>query len=139
MENSPGPYSYEHGILWEIYDARKKIKDWASPKLKDSVWKNVVLRKAPEGELVAHSASTDKVTERIQPVSIEKVSEGKYKVDFGVEISGWVKLKNVRGPAGHKIDIAFNGNLYSGENSYILSGQGRETYTPRLIGLYSVA
>ena len=126
-----GPILMNMVYYGEIYDARKKIKDWASPKLKDSVWKNVALRKAPEGELVAHSANTDKVTERIQPVSIEKVSEGKYKVDFGVEISGWVKLKNVIGPAGHKIDIAFNGNLYSGENSYILSGQGRETYTPR--------
>ena len=115
----------------ETYDARKEIDNWASTDLDASAWENVALRKAPEGELVAHTAYTDKVTERIQPVSIEKIAEGRYKVDFGVEISGWVKLNNVEGPSGHKIDISFNGNLYSGDNSYIFKGDGPETYAPR--------
>lgn len=52
-------------------------------------------------------------------------------MDFGVEISGWVKLNNVEGPAGHKINITFNANQFSGENSYIFRGDGPETYAPR--------
>ncbi len=115
----------------ETYDATKEIANWSTNKIDTSSWSNATIRKAPEGELVAHSANTDKVTEQISPVSIEKISEGKYKVDFGVEISGWVKLQNVIGPAGHKVDISFNGNLYSGDNSYTFKGDGLETYAPR--------
>ncbi|WP_419211111.1 family 78 glycoside hydrolase catalytic domain [Maribacter sp. X9] len=128
---SQGPILMNMVYYGETYDARKEIKDWASPKLNDLAWSNAITRKAPEGTLVAHAANTDKVMERIQPISIIKISEGRYKVDFGVEISGWVKLNDVTGPAGHKIDITFNGNLYSGENSYILKGEGKETYAPR--------
>ncbi|SDL38916.1 family 78 glycoside hydrolase catalytic domain [Kriegella aquimaris] len=115
----------------EIYDATKEIANWSTNEVDASSWSNAALRKAPEGELVAHSANTDKVTEQISPISIKKIAEGKYEVDFGVEISGWVKLQNVKGPSGHKVDIAFNGNLYSGDNSYTFKGDGLETYAPR--------
>lgn len=115
----------------EDYDARKEIDDWASPELDDSSWEDVVLRKAPEGELVAHTAHPDKVTERLQPKSITKTGEGSYIVDFGVEISGWVRLNNVEGPAGHQINISFIANEFSGENSYTFRGDGPENYAPR--------
>ncbi|MDT0647990.1 family 78 glycoside hydrolase catalytic domain [Zunongwangia sp. F260] len=115
----------------EIYDAREEIPGWANVGLDDSDWKNVAIRKAPEGQLVAHTANPDKVMERIEPISIVKTGEGNYTVDFGVEISGWVRLNNVEGPAGHKIDISFISNQYSGENSYIFKGNGLETYAPR--------
>ena len=54
--------------------------------------------------------------EGVKPVSIEKVSEGHFRVDFGMEISGWVRLNDVEGPEGHRVEMKFNGNLYSGDN-----------------------
>jgi alpha-L-rhamnosidase len=80
-------------------------------------------REAPFGKLAAHTSPTDKVMEQLQPVKIEKLENGNYFVDFGKEISGWVRLKNVSAPAGHQIDISFNSNLYSGDNTYIFSGR----------------
>ena len=77
----------------EHYDARKEQQEWSSPLFDDSKWKDVVIRKAPYGKLVAHTAHTDKITERIAPVSIKKMDNGNYFVDFGVEISGWVRLR----------------------------------------------
>ena len=115
----------------EYYDARLEQIGWSTPDFDDSSWENVIKRKAPEGELVAHTAHPDKVMEQIEPVSIEKLDNGNYKVDFGVEISGWVRLNNVEGPAGHQIEIVFNGNEYSGDNTYIFNGSGRESYNPR--------
>ena len=115
----------------EIYDAREEQKDWCLPGYDDGKWEKAIERKAPYGDLTAHTAHTDKVMEQLKPVSIERLDEGHYKVDFGTEISGWVKLLNVNGPAGHTIDIAFNGNLYSGDNRYICSGNGAATYAPR--------
>ncbi|MDZ7608311.1 MAG: family 78 glycoside hydrolase catalytic domain [Cyclobacteriaceae bacterium] len=115
----------------EVYDAREEKQGWNTAGFDDSSWENAALKAAPFGELVAHTAHPDKVTKRINPVSIEKLGEGNYKVDFGIEISGWVKLINVNGPAGHQIDIAFNANEYSGDNTYICSGTGPVTYAPR--------
>lgn len=115
----------------EHYDARKVQPGWCSSGFDDSGWEKVALRNAPEGKLVAHTAHADKVTERLVPRSIEKLGEGHFFVDFGVEISGWVRLNDVEGPEGHRIEIKFNGNEYSGDNSYVFGGNGPESYAPR--------
>lgn len=115
----------------EHYDARLEQPGWNAPEFDDSQWQKAVERKAPEGKLVAHTAPTDKVMEQIKPAKIEKLRNGNYRVDFGVEISGRVRLKNMEGPAGHKIGIKYLSNTYSGDNSYIFSGKGNENYASR--------
>ncbi|HDS06859.1 MAG TPA: hypothetical protein ENO05_04460, partial [Bacteroides sp.] len=115
----------------EIYDAREEQPGWCTHRFDDSEWEPVVLRKAPRGKLVAHTAHPDRVTERLPPVSVTRVDNGHYTVDFGVEISGWVRLNRVEGPAGHRIQIRFNGNEYSGDNTYVCGGNGPQTYAPR--------
>lgn len=115
----------------EHYDARLEQPGWCRVGFDDSKWKNAAVRKAPTGKLVAQTAHPDKVVERLKPVRIEKIYNGNYIVDFGVEISGWVKLSNVKAPAGHKIEIKYLGNNFSGDNSYIFSGKGNENYAAR--------
>jgi alpha-L-rhamnosidase len=115
----------------ETYDARLEQPDWCKPAFDATAWENVAIRETPAGKLAAHTAPADKVMEQLQPVKIEKLENGNYFVDFGKEISGWVRLKNVSAPAGHQIDISFNSNLYSGDNTYIFSGNGLENYAPR--------
>lgn len=115
----------------ETYDARLEQKGWSTAGFDDASWKQAVNREAPYGKLMAHTAPTDKVMEQLKPVSIEKLPNGNYTVDFGKEISGWVRLNNVGAPAGHQIDISFNANQYSGDNTYIFKGDGPENYAPR--------
>lgn len=115
----------------EIYDARLEQAGWNTPGFDDSAWQQAVNRTGPFGRLTAHTAHPDRVTEQIKPVHIETLENGNIRVDFGVEISGWVRLNHVTGPAGHKIDLKFNSNLYSGDNTYICRGQGPESYAPR--------
>jgi alpha-L-rhamnosidase len=115
----------------EHYDAQLEQSGWCTPAFNDSAWVTVVQRDAPEGELVAHTAMPDRVTQRISPKSIEKKDNGKYIVDFGVEISGWLRLNNIIGTSGHKIEIKYLSNTYSGDNSYICKGRAPETYAAR--------
>ena len=115
----------------EHYDARKEQPGWSTSSFDDTHWENAIIRKAPEGKVVAHTSHPDKITERIQPVSIEKLENGNYKVDFGVEISGWLRLNDVEASAGHKIEIKYLSNNYSGDNSYIFKGDGPESYSAR--------
>ncbi len=128
---SPGAILMNMVYYGEEYDARKEQPGWCKPGFDDSSWAHVVSRRAPEGRLVAHAAHPDRVTEILNPVSIEKLGDGHFFVDFGVEISGWVRLHEVEGPEGHAVGMKFNGNLYSGENRYIFSGKGAESYAPR--------
>ena len=115
----------------EHYDARKEQPGWSTPGFDDSGWEDAAPRNAPYGKMTAHTAHTDKVTRHIEPVSIIEVDKGKYRVDFGVEISGWLRLNGVSAPAGHKIDIKYLSDQYSGDNSYIFSGKGPESYHAR--------
>jgi alpha-L-rhamnosidase len=115
----------------EVYDARKEQEGWSAAEFDDTGWETVRLREAPFGTLMSHTAYTDRVMEELEPLSIEKMGEGHYKVDFGVEISGWVRLIEVEGPEGHTITITPNANLYSGENVYTFKGKGPESYAPR--------
>ena len=115
----------------EFYDARMEQPGWCRAGFDDSGWEIAVNRKAPFGKLVAHTAHPDKVTERLPPVKIEKKEDGDYFVDFGVEISGWLRLNDVEGPAGHKIEIKYISNQYSGDNTYTFRGEGPENYAAR--------
>lgn len=128
---SESPILMDMVYYGEHYDARKEQPGWCTPGFNDAAWKNAVIRKAPEGKLVAHTANPDKVTERLKPVKFEKSENGSYLIDFGEEVTGWVKLSDIEAQAGHKIEMKCLKNSPSGDNSYICSGKGKETYAPR--------
>jgi len=128
---SKSPILMDMVYYGEIYDARKEQPGWSEPGYEDSDWEMVAIRKPPFGRLVVHTAQPDRVTERFEPVSVEKLGDGHFMVDFGTEISGWVRLNHVEGPQGHRVEMKFNGNNYSGDNTYICSGNGPSSYAPR--------
>jgi alpha-L-rhamnosidase len=115
----------------EHYDARLEQPGWCTPGFDDSTWETVVIRKTPEGHMKAHLSPTDRVMEKLKPVKIESLGDGKFKVDFGEEISGWLRLRNVVGEAGRKIDIKYICESPMGANSYTLKGGGPESYAAR--------
>ncbi|MBP1669596.1 MAG: hypothetical protein H6Q21_1962, partial [Bacteroidetes bacterium] len=115
----------------EHYDARLEQTGWNAPGFDDSSWENAVLRRKPEGIMKAHMSPTDKVMERLKPVAIIKNSDGKYYVDFGQEISGWVRITGLRGDAGRVIDFDYVCESTMGDNTYTLKGGGDESYAAR--------
>jgi alpha-L-rhamnosidase len=115
----------------EHYDARLEQPGWCSAGFDDSGWKQVAVRKAPEGKMKAHMSPADRVMEKLVPAKIESLGEGKYRVDFGQEISGWLHLINVTGEAGRKINIKYICESPVGDNSYTLKGGGPESYAAR--------
>lgn len=127
-----GPILMDMVYYGEHYDARLEMTGWSKPGFDDSAWEPVALRKAPEGRLTAHMSYPDRVMEVLDPVKIEKIEEGRFRIDFGQEISGWVHLKNIKGETGRKIEIKYL-HKYSpnGENTYTLNGESSESYHPR--------
>lgn len=107
----------------EVYDARLEGK---------GVWQKAVLRKAPDGTLMPQDGPADRVVELIRPKSITQLEDGRYEVDFGDYVSGWVRLKNFKAPSGTQISIEFpietEGN---GVYKYICNGEKVKSYAPR--------
>ena len=115
----------------EIYDANLETDGWATIACDDSGWNDAVLRDAPTGELTAHTAPTDKVVEILKPVTLEKNNAGAYEVDFGVEISGWIRFKDIQGQKGDTLHVKYICESPLGVQQYIYKGGGKESYAPR--------
>jgi len=115
----------------EHYDARLEQTGWCSAGFNDSGWGNAVLRKAPEGTPEAQLSPADRVMEKLKPKKIESLGNGRYKLDFGQEISGWLHLNSIRGTSGNKIEIKYICESPVGSNSYTMKGGGPESYAPR--------
>jgi alpha-L-rhamnosidase len=115
----------------EHYDARMEQPGWCSPGFDDSGWEKAAVRKAPGGILKAHMSPPDRVMESLKPRKIEKLGEGHFKVDFGQEISGWLRLINVNGDKGRKIEIKYICESPVGDNSYTMKGGTGESYSAR--------
>ena len=116
----------------EIYDARKETDNWCSNNCNPEGWEPAVPRKAPLGGLSAHTSPTDKVMERLNPVSLTLQDDGTYAVDFGKEISGWIALRGIQGTtAGDTIDVHYICESRLGEQKYVCKGAAQESYAPR--------
>ncbi len=128
---SESPVVMDMVYFGEHYDARLEQPGWCKDGFDDSKWQNAAIRKAPEGKLVAHTALPDRVTQCYSPLSIMKTEKNSYILDFGLEISGRLRLNDVKGPAGNKIMIRYISNTYSGDNTLILKGGKPESYAAR--------
>ena len=115
----------------EIYDANLETDGWATTACDDSGWKNVVLREPPTGELTAHTSPTDKVVEVLKPIALTKNETGNYEVDFGVEISGWIRFKDIQGKKGDTLKVKYICESPLGVQQYIYKGSKKESYAPR--------
>ena len=146
--------------LGEVYDARREISGWDKSGANEADWSAVRLAAEPIGLLRAQSAPPIRVTATLKPVAVTEPKPATYIADMGRNFAGWVRLK-VRGAAGTRITLRYGELLYpdgtlnpmtsvTGQiknrpvpvgseapstawqsDTYILKGEGEETYTPR--------
>ncbi len=128
-----GPIRYSDLLHGEHYDARRELGDWRA----------VRTRERDGVALVPERAQPIRVTEELQPVSVTEREPGVHIVDFGQNMVGWVRLE-VEGERGTTVRLRFaeileeDGSLHVAnlrtarpQETYVLSGDGREVYEPR--------
>lgn len=115
----------------EVYDANLETKDWNTVLCDDSHWQNVAIRKAPTGELTAHTSPGDVIYDVLKPVSVIRLDDGSYDVDFGVEITGWVRFMDFRGEKGDTLSVKYENDQILMYDKYIFDGNLVEEYAPR--------
>lgn len=139
-----GPCVYNHMRQGEMYDARLEKENYDCPAYNDIEWKQVRIARAPGGYLEPMDMQPIRITGKIKPVKrIGNI------YDFGVNISGWAKIKG-SGVPGQKITLTYDEHFQTDETKmrgiaaftyveksmlkmqdvYIMKGEGMETYAP---------
>ena len=127
----PSPITLTGVYDGEVYDARLETPHWAEASLDESQWQPVRMALAPVGTLTAHTSPTDRITEVLSPVGIT-LQDSTFVIDFGKEIAGWVRLINIKGEAGRKVEVEYESESPQGKETYICKGSpDGETYAPR--------
>jgi alpha-L-rhamnosidase len=111
--NVDGPIRTNNEYDGEEYDATKEFPGWNTTGFYDSKWMQAELVEAPPGKITAQMSEPMKVMQTIKPVSIKKLSSGKYILDMGQNFAGWLKLQNIKGKKGEKIILRFAESLKS--------------------------
>lgn len=111
---------YNDEYVGEIYDAREENNEW----------QDAVLREAPAGKLCASYAPLDRVIESLEAVSFEKTERG-WEVDFGKEISGWLRFDGVKGSKGDVLKVEYVSESPVGTQSYIFGEGDCNDYAPK--------
>jgi alpha-L-rhamnosidase len=145
-----GPILFDSIRNGEIYDARLEMPGWDTADCRDMNWPLAKVGKGPKGKLTAQMMPPIKVTQTFKPAELTEPKPGVYVFDTGQNMAGWVRL-TVSGPAGTRIDIKYGERLHedgtvdqkeigqhikSGRpqtDTYILSGQGTESWEPRFV------
>jgi alpha-L-rhamnosidase len=126
----------------ESVDARLEPNGWSEPGFDDSRWSKVEPFDWPSEALFDRTADPIRRVEQLAPVEITRSPSGRTIVDFGQNISGWVRF-TVRASEGDTITLRHAETLSDGEidtetlrtakamDTFIAAGGGTETFEPR--------
>ena len=128
--------------MGETYNAQLEHTDWTESSFNDAEWKAATVKNYPLSNLVAPKGPPVRRIEELKAVQIITTPEGDKVIDFGQNLTGWVKMK-VRGQAGTTVKLEHaevldkKGNFYIAnlraakcEINYTLKGGGEEVYEP---------
>ncbi len=140
---SSGPIVEESLYHGETYDARLEKTGWSAPGYDDAGWEAVVPLETPPEQMSSQIMPPIRVVDTVKPVKLTPLDDGSVIVDFGQNLTGWMKLQ-VEGPAGTEVVMRHAELLYPDgrlnvENlrsarvtdRYVLKGGGPEAYAPR--------
>ncbi|MDR1496872.1 MAG: glycoside hydrolase family 78 protein [Puniceicoccales bacterium] len=119
----------------EIVDARIENPQWNKPDFNDSRWENVAT-KDYDVELTSQDIPPSRFIEEIPAKKIVDIGNGRYKIDFGKNFSGWLNLKFHGLSAGDKVTIgsADDENTFCDfniRNFFISAGKDGEAFQNR--------
>ena len=136
------PVIYSEIYHGETYDARLEQDGWSRGNFNDDAWQPVYIESSDLAILKPHDGLPVTEHETFKPISLFKTPGGETVIDFGQNISGWVRFK-VSGRAGDRVKLRHaealdaGGNLYTMNLrkakqtiEYIHGGRGEEIYSP---------
>lgn len=137
---SKGPIIANNEFDGEEYDARLELPEWDKIDYDDSAWKQVNIMTAPGGTLTAQPNPNIHVQEELTPIAISKLADGKFILDMGQNMVGWIKINGVKGKKDQPVTMRFaemlnpDGTLYMAN---LRSAKVTDIYIPSKDGFFS--
>ncbi|WP_081643083.1 family 78 glycoside hydrolase catalytic domain [Sphingobacterium paucimobilis] len=118
----------------EVYDANLEVPNWNQPSYDDRSWKRATVY-YPHVQLSAQQVEGNVLFREINPVAIEALPNGDYRVDMGVNFAGWTQI-NVKGAPEKRIDFLFSERrqdemTFNNRSAYIVDASGVGTFKNR--------
>ncbi|MEI6075053.1 MAG: family 78 glycoside hydrolase catalytic domain [Verrucomicrobiota bacterium] len=117
----------------ELVDARQDDPRWSDPEATNGDWYPVKEISAPAIPADAQKCPPMRVLKTIRAISCTKLADGKYQLDFGTELTGWLKLRVPGKAAGDTITIQYADKLdrlqtYNQMDRFICAGKPGEEF-----------
>ena len=118
----------------ERYDANREIPDWCEADFDDSKWERATVY-SPKLMVSAEMVEPNRKIKQVRPVAVEEVKPGLYRVDLGVNVTGWLEA-DVRGKPGDQIGFKFSEQsaaemTHRLHSQYIIGPSGKGTFRNR--------
>jgi alpha-L-rhamnosidase len=118
----------------ERYDANKAIPGWNEPDFDDSQWEAATVY-SPNLVLSAQMIEPNRRIKEIRPIAVEEVKPGIYRVDLGVNVTGWLQA-DVHGKPGDRIEFKFSERpsadmTHQLHSQYVIGPAGKGTFRNR--------
>jgi len=117
----------------ELVDARQDDPRWSDPETTNGDWYPVKEVAAPVIPADAQKCSPMRVLKTIPAISCTKLADGKYRLDFGTQLTGWLKLRMPGQAAGDTITIQYADKLepmqtYNQMDRFICAGKNMDEF-----------
>ena len=136
---SKGPIVANNEFDGEEYDARLEMAGWNRNGFDDSAWKKPDVMEAPKGELTAQQNPNIREQETLKPIAIYDRPDGKYILDMGQNMVGWLAVK-LKGQKDKPISLKFAELLQEDGSLYLAnlrSAKVTDMYTPAKDGEFT--
>lgn len=118
----PSCYSKIGGQSWgdfggERIDANFDQPDWSTPEASLQGWlpANVSDTPAAAGTAMHQIAPTNRIGAKIPAVRVTPLADGRYEIDFGTNLTGWLDLKLPHLAANQRVRLYFADRLFPDE------------------------
>lgn len=91
----------------ERLDARQRVPDWSRPGLDTASWEPAIPAKGPDAPVRSQPCPLNRIGKAIPAVAVNPLEDGKYEIDFGTALTGWLRLKMPALPSGTTVKMTF--------------------------------
>ena len=143
--NTNGPIIANNEFDGEEYDANLELTGWDKSGYNDKAWRTPQKVDAPKGKLESQLNPNITTMRVLKPKSVRELSKGKYVVDMGQNMVGWLAV-NVKGTRNKPVTLRYaeitekDGNIYMKNlrgsrttDIYIPANDGIFSYEPRFV------
>jgi len=77
----------------ERIDAREFVPHWSKVGLDTGAWSDVVTAQGLDVPVCPQPCPLNRIGQHIPAVAVQKLADGRYEIDFGMALTGWLQLK----------------------------------------------